>query len=85
MMEKVYSKADKVIVWLGDSYEDVDQALEWCKRISHCTAGRVLVKISSRPNLLNKRERRQAAIQFWEFTMSCVFCHLECRKINLRC
>ena len=75
MMDKVYSKADKVIVWLGASNQATDEALDWCKDISRCGAGQPLFKMSARPNLLDKRTRRYAAIQAWEFIVSCVFSH----------
>ena len=84
MMEKVYSKADKVIVWLGDSNEKADEALEWCKRISRCVAGQPLFKMSYKPNLLDRRTRRQAAIQLWEFTISGVFRRLYIGLLRLR-
>jgi hypothetical protein len=84
MMEKVYSKADNVIVWLGNSNEDADEALEWCKRISRCVAGQPLFKMSYKPNLLDRRTRRQAAIQLWEFTLSGVFRHLYIGLVRLR-
>ena len=84
MMDQVYSKAEKVIVWLGDSYDDAHQALGWCTQVSHRDAGRMLSMVPSRPNLLDRRMRRQAAIQAWEFVLSCMFCYPLCRKINAR-
>lgn len=85
MMDKVYSKAHKVIVWLGGSNEGVDQALEWCQSVSQRNAGRMLSQVPSRPNWRDERMRRRAVIQAWEFIMSCMFCYISCRKINLRC
>lgn len=75
MMDQVYSRANKVIVWLGEADEDADQALEWCERVTRWDGGRLVSKLPSRPNLLNRRMRRQAALQVWEWTIARVFCH----------
>ncbi|KAK5723471.1 hypothetical protein LTR15_005169 [Elasticomyces elasticus] len=72
MMHEVYSAAETVIVWLGKASDGSDEALEWCEYISWREGGHVVAKMPYRPNLLNKRERKQAIQMCREFLSSFV-------------
>lgn len=70
MMDKVYMKAESVVVWLGSAYEGSDEALEWCRLASRCGNNRLVAKLQYRPNLLNRRMRQQTIAQLCEWTIS---------------
>jgi hypothetical protein len=71
MMDQVYSKAESVIVWLGKACDDSDEALEWCKHVSRLGDVHVVAKLPYRPNLLDKRTRRQVGEMLWEWACVC--------------
>jgi hypothetical protein len=71
MMDQVYSKAESVIIWLGEACDDSDGALEWCKQASRLGNVHVIAKIPYRPNMLHKRTRRQVVETLWEWGCVC--------------
>jgi hypothetical protein len=72
MMDQVYSKAESVIVWLGKASDNSDKALEWCKHVSRLGDVHVVAKLPYRPNLLDKRTRRQVGEMLWEWACVCM-------------
>ncbi|CAN9314445.1 unnamed protein product [Alternaria sp. RS040] len=61
MMTDIYSKADRVIVWLGESTPESDYALAWCQHVSRMSFDWHVAKFNYRPNLLRAKERRRVA------------------------
>jgi hypothetical protein len=66
MMADIYSKADRVIVWLGERTPESDYALDWCQYVSRMSFNWPVAKFNYRPNLLRAKERRRVATWFRE-------------------
>jgi hypothetical protein len=71
MMADIYSKADRVIVWLGESTDESDYALTWCQHVSRMSFNWPVAKFNYRPNLLRAKERRRVATWFRERGTGC--------------
>jgi hypothetical protein len=81
MMADIYSKADRVIVWLGESTPESDYALDWCQHVSRMSFSWPVAKFNYRPNLLRAKERRRVATWFRERSTGC---KLICKSESLR-
>jgi hypothetical protein len=71
MMADIYSKADRVIVWLGESTPESDYALTWCQHVSRMSFSWPVAKFNYRPNLSRAKERRRVATWFRERGTAC--------------
>jgi hypothetical protein len=81
MMADIYAKADRVIVWLGESTPESDYALAWCQHVSRMSFNWPVAQFNYRPNLLRAKERRRVAIWFRERGAGC---KLICESESLR-
>jgi len=73
MMSEVYSKAERVVVWLGKAYDGSREALEWCEYVSRRNGGWVVAKLPYRMNLLDSRIRGQVVEMCSGWARSCTF------------
>ena len=71
MMADIYSKADRVIVWLGERTTESDYALDWCQHVSRMSFNWPVARFGYRPNLLRAKERRRVAAWFKERSAGC--------------